>query len=176
MFPLHDTYGHIVGFSGRIYRNVDQSKYINTKETKIFIKGHCLYNYHVAKDAVRTSKNVIIMEGFMDVIRASTIGYKNVVALMGTALTKDQINLIKRLSKNIIICLDGDEAGKNAAKKIGEVLTKEELDVKIITLPNDDDPDTYILKSGKESFDNLVNNAINYSDYKINILKNGTKK
>ncbi len=171
MFPLHDTYGHIVGFSGRIYRNVDQSKYINTKETKIFIKGHCLYNYHVAKDAVRTSKNVIIMEGFMDVIRASTIGYKNVVALMGTALTKEQINLIKRLSKNIIICLDGDEAGKNAAKKIGEVLTKEELDVKIITLPNDDDPDTYILKSGKESFDNLVNNAINYSDYKINILK-----
>ena len=171
MFPLHDTYGHIVGFSGRIYKNIDQSKYVNTKETKIFVKGHCLYNYHIAKDAVRTSKKLIIMEGFMDVIRAGTIGYKNVVALMGTALTKEQINLIKRLTNNVVLCLDGDEAGKNAADKIGNLLNEEKLDVKIITLPNDDDPDTYILNNTKESFDALVSNAINYSEYRINKLK-----
>lgn len=171
MFPLHDIYGHIVGFSGRIYKNIDQNKYLNTKETPIFKKGSCLYHYHIAMDTCRVSKSVIIMEGFMDVIRASTIGVKNTVALMGTALTTEQIALIKRLSKNIILCLDGDGPGRNAAMKIGETLLENEIEVKVVTLPNDDDPDTYILNHGKESFLNILENAINYGDYKINALK-----
>ena len=171
MFPLYDTYGHVVGFSGRIYDKSDQSKYINTKETPIFIKGHTLYNYHIAKDAVRTSKNLIIMEGFMDVIRASTIGIKNVVALMGTALTREQVNLIKRLSKNIILCLDGDEAGRHASLSIGEQLLNDGIEVKVATLPDPDDPDTFILNNGKERFLSIIKNAQNYSDYKISRLK-----
>lgn len=173
MFPLYDPYGKIVGFSGRIYgsSNKNQSKYINTRETKIFKKGECLYNYHIAIDACRVSKNVIIMEGFMDVIRASTIGIKNTVALMGTALTKEQIALIKRLSKNIILCLDGDSPGVNATLKIGEVLLNEGLDVKVVALPNDDDPDTFILSNGKDRFLGLIESAVNFSDYKIESLK-----
>ena len=172
MFPLHDPFGKVVGFSGRIYTpNNNQSKYINTKETVIFKKGSCLYNYHIAKDACRVSKSLIIMEGFMDVIRASTIGIRNTVALMGTALTAEQIKLIKRLSNNIILCLDGDNPGRCAASNIGKILLDEGIEVKIAILPNPDDPDTYILKNGKDRFISLIESAINYSDFKIQLLK-----
>ena len=102
MFPLYDVSGKVVGFSGRIYKDNGQNKYLNTKETDIFKKGEMLYHYHVAREECRLKKQVIVMEGFMDVIRASTIGIKNTVALMGTALTKEQIALLKRLSNNII--------------------------------------------------------------------------
>ena len=173
MFPLHDPYGKTVGFSGRIYKTEDKSmgKYVNTKETIIFKKGSCLYHYHIAKDICRTTKNVIVMEGFMDVIRASTIGIRNTVALMGTALTDEQIKLIKRLSNNVILCLDGDDPGRNAALKNGKLLLDEGLDVKIVTLPNPDDPDTYILKNGKDKFISMIDSAVNYSDFKIEKLK-----
>lgn len=173
MFPLHDTYGKIVGFSGRIYKTEDKSngKYVNTKETIIFKKGSCLYHYHIAKDVCRTTKSVIVMEGFMDVIRASTIGIRNTVALMGTALTTEQIKLLKRLSNNIILCLDGDNPGREAALKNGKLLLDEGLEVKIALLPNPDDPDTYIINNGKEKFISLISSAVNYSDYKIEKLK-----
>lgn len=171
MFPLYDINGKVVGFSGRIYTSGKDNKYVNTKETPIFKKGECLYHYHIAKEQVRISKNLIIMEGFMDVIRASTINVKNTIALMGTALTIEQILLIKRLSNNIILCLDGDEPGRKAAYKIGEMFLKENIEVKVITLPNDDDPDSFILKEGKTSFLNYIENAINYNDYKIKVMR-----
>ena len=171
MFPLFDINGKVIGFSGRIYKNVDEAKYINTKETPIFIKGEQLYNYHIAKESVRTSKSLIIMEGFMDVIRASTIGINNCIALMGTALTREQMKLIKRLSNNIILCLDGDKPGQTAAYKIGEEFLKEGIEVKVVTLPNDDDPDSFILKEGKERFLSYIENAENYNDYKIKVMK-----
>ena len=173
MFPLHDPYGKIVGFSGRIYEDIDKdkNKYLNTKETVIFKKGSCLYHYHIAKDAARVEKRLIIMEGFMDVIRASTIGIRSTVALMGTALTEEQISLIKRLSKNIIICLDGDGPGRHAALKVGEHLQSEGIEARVVTIPGDDDPDSYILKYGKDSFYGLLDRAREYNDYKIEVLK-----
>lgn len=171
MFPLQDTYGKTVGFSGRIYKDVNQNKYLNTKETEIFKKGEILYHYHKAMEECRLSKSVIVMEGFLDVIRAYTIGVKNTVALMGTALTKEQINLIKRLSNNIILCLDGDKAGVSATIKSGELFLKEGIEVKVVSLPKDDDPDTFILNNGKERFLGLVESAINFNDFKINKLK-----
>ena len=172
MFPLFDINGKVIGFSGRIYKNIDEAKYINTKETPIFIKGEQLYNYHIAKESVRTSKYLIIMEGFMDVIRASTIGLDNCIALMGTALTREQMKLIKRLSNNITLCLDGDKPGQNAAYKIGEEFLKEGIEVKVVTLPNNDDPDSFILKEGKDRFLAYIENAENYNDYKIKVMKN----
>lgn len=171
MFPLFDIAGRVVGFSGRIYDNKDESKYINTKETPIFIKGEQLYNYHIAKEEVRNSKYLIIMEGFMDVIRASTIGLSNVVALMGTALTHEQMKLIKRLSNNIVLCLDGDKPGQNASYKIGEEFLKEGIEVKVVSLPNDDDPDSFILKEGKDRFLSYIESAVNYNDFKINAMR-----
>ena len=170
MFPLHDLNGKVIGFSGRIITSGKQNKYLNTKETELFKKGKLLYHYHIAKEEARVKKSVIIMEGFMDIIRASTVGIKNTVATMGTALTKDHIKEIKRLSNNIILCFDGDEAGVKATLANGELFKSEGIEVKVITLPGEDDPDTYILKNGKDAFQSLINNAIYYSDFKIKSL------
>ena len=171
-FPLYEVSGKPVGISGRIYKDNGQNKYLNTKETPIFKKGEMLYNYHRAIEECRREKSVIVMEGFMDVIRAYTIGVKNVVALMGTALTKEQINLLKRLSSNIIMCLDGDDPGVHATLSIGDTLLEQKIEVKVIPLPKEDDPDTYILKNGKEKFERLIKAAVNFSDFKISKLKN----
>ena len=171
MFPLYDVSGKVVGFSGRIYKDNGQNKYLNTKETDIFKKGEMLYHYHIAREECRLKKSVILMEGFMDIIRASTIGIKNTVALMGTALTKEQINLIKRLSNNIILCLDGDGPGVKAATSIGEELLRGGVEVKVVILPDNDDPDSFILKHGKDRFIGMIENALNFSDFKINQLK-----
>ena len=170
MFPLHDLNGKVIGFSGRIINNGKQNKYLNTKETELFKKGKLLYHYHIAKEEARVKKSVIIMEGFMDIIRASTVGIKNTVATMGTALTKDHIKEIKRLSNNIILCFDGDEAGVKATLASGELFKSEGIEVKVITLPGEDDPDTYILKNGRDAFQGLIDNAIYYSDFKIKNL------
>ncbi len=171
MFPLYDVFGHVVGFSGRIYKDNGQNKYLNTKETEIFKKGEMLYHYHIAREECRLKKAVIVMEGFMDVIRASSIGVKNTVALMGTALTNQQASLIKRLSNNIILCLDGDSPGVNAMLSIGEGLLDKGIEVKVVVLPDDNDPDSFILKYGKDRFIGLIDNAINYSDFKIQQLR-----
>lgn len=171
MFPLYDVSGQVVGFSGRIYKDLDQNKYLNTKETDIFKKGEMLYHYHVAREECRLKKSVIVMEGFMDVIRASIVGVKNTVALMGTALTNNQFNLIKRLSNNIILCLDGDDPGIKAMLSIGEHLLDEGVEVKVVVLPDNDDPDSFILKHGKERFIGLVENALNFSDFKMQQLR-----
>ena len=171
MFPLYDVSGKVVGFSGRIYKDSGQNKYLNTKETDIFKKGELLYHYHIAKEECRIKKSVIVMEGFMDVIRASSIGIKNTIALMGTALTKEQINLIKRLSNNIILCLDGDDPGQHATLNIGNMLFDLGIEVKVVKLPNPDDPDSFILKNGKDRFIGLIDSAINFSDYKMQSLR-----
>lgn len=173
MFPLFDTYGKCVGFSGRRYLNEEGSKYINTKETPIFIKGNTLYNYHRAREHVRLKKQVLVMEGFMDVIRSSTADVKNVVALMGTAMTHEQVLLLKRLSNDIVLCFDGDDAGRHATIVNGEELDKNGFSVRVVELSGGDDPDTYILKYGAESFQNLVQSAITYHDFRIKNLKNG---
>ncbi len=170
MFPLHDLNGKVIGFSGRIITSGKQNKYLNTKETELFKKGKLLYHYHIAREEARVKKSVIIMEGFMDIIRASTVGIKNTVATMGTALTRDHIKEIKRLSSNIILCFDGDEAGVKATIASGELFKSEGIEVKVISLPGEDDPDTYILKNGRDAFEALINNAIYYSDFKIKNL------
>lgn len=173
MFPLYDINGKVVGFSGRIYEKKDLNKYLNTKETPIFKKGETLYHYHIAKEFARKEKYVIIMEGFMDVIRASTIGIKNTVALMGTALTNEQAKLLKRLSPNIVLCFDGDGAGRKATLAVGNHLEEIGIHPLVVALEDEYDPDEYILKYGKDRFKGLVEHAVHFSDYKIKVLKEG---
>ena len=173
IFPLLDINGNTVGFSGRIYHGENTNKYLNTKETPIFKKGENIFNYKRAKEAVRREKYVIVMEGFMAVIRAYTIGIKNCIALMGTSLTIDQINLIKKLSNTVYLCFDGDNAGITATINNGKQFIDNNFDVKVIPLSDKLDPDDYILKNGEEKFKSLVDNAISYNDYKIKILKKG---
>lgn len=173
MVPIQDMNGRVVAFSGRVYNKKSDHKYVNTKETEIFKKGTILYNYHRAKEEARRNKYVIIMEGYMDVFRASSVGFKNVVAIMGTALTIDQTNLVKKLSNNVYLCLDGDNPGQKAMLSVGAELEKAGVNVKIVLLTNDEDPDTYILKYGKEKFSNLIDSAISFSDFKLQVLKKG---
>lgn len=171
IFPLYDLNGRVVGFSGRRYDGIKENKYVNTKGTVIFKKGETLYNYHNAREVVRAKKQVIVMEGFMAVIRSMEAGIKNCVGLMGTAMTKEQANLIKRLSDNVIVCFDGDGPGRKACLDNGEVLEKMGCHVSVVNLEDNLDPDDYILKYGKESFINLINNSISLSDYRIKSLK-----
>ena len=172
MFPLTNLEGKTVGFSGRIYNNEDTSKYINTRETEIFKKGEILYNYYRAKDECRLKQTVILTEGFMDVIRLYTIGIKNVVASMGTAITKNQATLLKRLAPNIILLFDGDSAGEKATASCIEELAKIGVTPKIVRLEENLDPDDYIKKYGREKFLNKLNNPINIMEFKMNFLKN----
>ena len=171
MFPIYDLSGNPVAFSGRIYNTKDTSKYVNTKETDKFKKGKLLYNYHIAKEYLKKNDSIIIMEGQMDVIRASTIGINNCIATMGTALTKDHKNIIKNMTNNIVLCFDGDEAGEKATVHAIELLEDTNIDIKVIRLPNNMDPDEYILREGKDSFLAQIKNAINLIDYKMELLK-----
>lgn len=171
MFPLEDQRGRVVGFSGRIYDNSDLNKYQNSREGVLFKKRELLFNYHRAKDEVRKSKCVIVMEGFMAVIRAYSIGIGNCIATMGTALSNEQASLIKKMSNNIILCYDGDSAGKKASLVSGEMFLKLGINARIITLTDGLDPDDYIIKYGKDSFVNLIDNAISFTDYKIKVLR-----
>lgn len=171
MFPIYDLSGNPVAFSGRIYNTKDTSKYVNTKETDKFKKGKLLYNYHIAKEYLKKNDSIIIMEGQMDVIRASTIGINNCIATMGTALTKDHKNIIKNMTNNIVLCFDGDEAGEKATVHAIELLEDTNIDIKVVRLPNNMDPDEYILKEGKDSFLAQIKNAINLIDYKMELLK-----
>lgn len=171
IFPLYDLNGRVVGFSGRRYDGIKDNKYVNTKGTEIFKKGETLYNYHNAREFIRSKNEVIVMEGFMAVIRSSIAGVKNCVALMGTSMTKEQANLIRHLSKNVTVCFDGDEPGRSACLENGSELEKLGCNVRVVELSDNLDPDDYILKYGADAFKDLIKSSINLSDYRIKRLK-----
>lgn len=172
MFPLWDVTGKVVGFSGRIFNGEkDSPKYVNSKESEIFKKGELLYYYHRAKEEARKAGSVIVMEGFMDVIRAYTIGVKNVIAMMGTAVTKEQAMLIKRMAKEVILCFDGDEAGAKATYSCSEELLKFGVTPKVVRLEDNLDPDEYITQHGKEKFMRKLESPMNLMDFKLTYLK-----
>lgn len=167
MFPLCDMNGRVVGFSGRIHKPGKDFKYINTKETEIFKKGELLYNYHRAKDIARQKNQVIVMEGFMDVIRAFTIDVKNAIATMGTAVTKEQALAIKKMAKEVILCFDGDAAGEKATYACSNELLAIGVVPKIVRLEENLDPDEYIQKYGKEQFERKIEQPMNVLDFKM---------
>lgn len=171
-FPLWDKDGNIVGFSARIYRGEkDASKYMNSKETKIFKKGETLYNYHNAKDEAKRKKEVIVVEGFMDAIRLMVSGINNVVALQGTAMTTEQISLLKKLRAKVILCLDNDNAGLLATANNGEELVKNGVETLVIRLSGEKDPDEYIIANGKDAFLDNLEHPLTFFEFKMNYLK-----
>lgn len=168
MFPLWDINGKTIGFSGRIYESNDSSKYINTMETDIFKKGSLLYNYHNAREHVIKNNKLIIVEGFMDVIRLYSIGIYNVVASMGTAITKEQISLIRKITNNVVLMFDGDAAGEKATNSFIEVAKDIDFEISVVRLEEDLDPDDYIIKKGKDKMVYHLDNAKSLIDYKLN--------
>lgn len=165
MFPLFSPTGKVIGYSARIYHGEDASKYINTRETIIFKKRENLYNYHLAAQAARKEKFIVICEGQMDAIRVYSVGIKNVVATMGTALAKEQIDLLKKLGVKVIITMDSDNAGELATISIGETLMKEKIDIGIVRLTGKKDPDEYILTYGVEAFRDNLKNPISFPEF-----------
>ncbi len=171
MFPIHDANGRLVGYNGRAYHGEVTNKYVNSKETPIFKKRDILYNYHRAKEFARQKKEIILMEGPMDVIRAYTIGIENVVATLGTAFGSSQAMLVRKLSTNVILCFDGDDAGLKATKSAIQELVKVGIEPKIVRLSDNQDPDEYIRKKGKEAFEKNLQNAMNIIEFKEYVLK-----
>ena len=169
MIPIHDLNGNPIGFGGRIYQTRDDSKYINTKATRIFDKSNILYNYHRAHTKLARDETIIIMEGYFDVIRASTIGVNNCVAPMGTSLTKKHVQILKKITNRVILCFDGDEAGNEATKRAIPLFEETGMEVKIICL-EEKDPDDFIIKRGKDAFLDKINNPLNVIDFKMKIL------
>ena len=166
MFPLYDEFGKVVGFSGRVYKAQDKnSKYMNSPESDIFIKGKTLYNYHRAKEAVRQAGFVYINEGFMDVIAMHRAHHDNCIALMGTALTKDHLRMLKRMTHTIHLCLDGDMAGQAAAMKSSDLLTSQGFEVKIVLLPDGRDPDEILSTEGIEGLDAVLKDTLSPIDF-----------
>ena len=171
MFPLYDLTGKVVGYSGRVYNGKNNTKYFNTKETEIFKKGELLYNYHRAKDVARDKGQIIVVEGFFALIRLHTIGIDNVVATLGTAVTKNQALLLKRMAREIILCFDGDSAGDEATNSCINELNNVGVTPKIVRLEDNLDPDDYVLKYGKKTMIEKLENPLNIMDYKIKYHK-----
>ncbi|MBR1413865.1 MAG: DNA primase [Bacilli bacterium] len=171
MFPIHNLEGKVVGFSGRLYDNSNLPKYFNTRETKIFKKGNILFNYHRAKDTIKLKKEIILVEGHMDAIRMYANGIKNVVALMGTAMTKDHIDIIKKLRVKVTLMFDNDEAGLIATYNNGLMLEQAGVSTNVLRISGAKDADEYILKYGVEALINNLNNPISFIEFKLNYLK-----
>lgn len=174
IFPIKDENGNVVGFSGRIYEKSDEAKYYNTRETEIFKKSNILYNLHNALKEIKQKKEIIIVEGYMDAIRLWSIGYKNIVAIMGTNLTKENINKILKLKCEVVLNLDQDNAGKSATIAIGDELTKKNIKTSVIVFDDYKDSDEYIKEKGKEAFDISYSNKLSYIDFKLKHLKSST--
>lgn len=170
-FPIENDKGEVVAFSGRIYNNEDTNKYINSKESLLFKKSNILFNYEKARNEINRSKEVIVVEGFMDAIRMHSIGVKNVVATMGTALTKEHAMLLKRLNVKINILMDNDDAGEKSTIAAGDELLKYNLNVFVTRLSGEKDPDDYIIANGEEKFKEVIKNSISFFEFKLLYFK-----
>src|SRR6266446_481237 len=151
IFPVMDIQGKPIAFGGRTLKD-DDAKYINSPETAAYIKGRNLYGLHLTRDEIRRNGFAILVEGFLDLIVPYQFGIRNVAASLGTALTPDQAKLLSRFARKVLVNYDGDQAGVQAAKKAIEILLAEDLEVKILVLPEGADPDEFLRKSGASEY------------------------
>ncbi len=173
MFPIHDLKGDVIAFGGRAIDN-SEPKYLNSPETPVFNKRRVLYGFNRAKDSIKDTGQVLLMEGYLDVITAHTYGFTNAVAPLGTACTQEHGKLIKRFVEEVILVFDSDEAGKKAAKNAAGILLESGLNVKVLSIPGKEDPDSYLRKKGKEAFHALLANPLSIIDFFM--LQKGDKR
>lgn len=173
MFPIVDVKKRIIGFGGRVLDN-SLPKYLNSRESVVFSKGNNMYALNVAKENVK-DKSFYLVEGYMDVIKMHSYGFDTAVAALGTALTQNQINLLKRYSHNFYICFDSDTAGLKASFRAINMLKRSNFDAKVIVVENAKDPDEYLNKFGKTKFEMLTQNAMNYYEFLNFYFKNELK-
>lgn len=173
IFPIKDRRGRVVGFGGRVL-NDDKPKYLNSPETPIFHKSEILYGLYESRKSLSDFEKIILVEGYMDVVALHEHGLNFAMATMGTASSETHLKTIFKLSKKLIISFDGDTAGKQAALRtlnIALPLITGQEEIKFLFLPNDEDPDSFIRKNGKEAFIAQIDQALSLSDYLLQILK-----
>ncbi len=159
IFPIHNTTGKIIGFGARqIAKNDKSPKYINTPENDIYIKSKILYGSYFARTAIDKKNECLLVEGYTDVVSLHQAGIENVVASGGTSLTIDQLRLIKKYTQNLTIIYDGDSAGVKAALRGLDMALEEGLNVQLVLIPDNEDPDSYVNKVGSEAFNEFVQN------------------
>ena len=165
MFSLFDMTGRVIGFAGRAIDKNEKAKYINSSETKVYNKSKFLYGLHETKNEISKQDSAIIVEGYIDFLQLYQNDIKNVVAVSGTSLTDGHAHILKRLTDNILIAYDGDNAGRSAAIRAGFILLKNNLNPKIIQIPQNTDPDEWILKSGVEPFLNALESSLDLINF-----------
>ncbi|MDO5716578.1 MAG: DNA primase [Tissierellia bacterium] len=169
IFPLIDLRNRVVGFGGRIL-GPEEPKYYNSKDSQIFTKGNLLYGLHIIKEH-RNRERILLVEGNIDVVMLHQYGIDYAVAALGTAFTKRQAQLLKRFGKDVYLCLDGDEAGKKATLRDIEILRKEGVSPKVVSIPDAMDPDDFIRKEGKDAFERLLYDSKDAFDFAISFYK-----
>ncbi len=172
IFPIHSFSGRVLGFGGRILRNnVKTAKYLNSPETEIYHKSQVLYGLNQSKQAISKNNLCLLVEGYMDVIALHQAGIENVVSSSGTALTVEQIKLIKRLTENVTILFDGDTAGIKASFRSIDMLLSEAMNIRILLFPDGDDPDSFARKHPQEYVEDFIKTeAKDFIDFKAEIL------
>lgn len=171
MFPIHDGDGKIIAFAGRLMSD-GQPKYLNSPESPLFSKSRTLYRFHAAKGTIRKTRQVVLLEGYMDVIKAWSAGVHNGVATMGTALTGEHASLLKRYADEAIVCYDGDDAGMAAASKSIPLLENAGFRVRVGVLPGKMDPDEYISAYGSEAYmREIVEGAVSALKFQLIYLR-----
>ena len=173
IFPICDVDGHVIGFSARRIGNGPEAKYVNSPETYLFHKSNVLYNYHIAKEKAHLAEYVYVCEGFMDVFALARVGIDSAVAIMGTALTKNHIELLRKLNVEIRLCLDGDLPGQTAMMTASKQLAEAGLQVRIVDNQNSSkDPDEILNQDGPDALKSYLNNLISRVDFALNYFKN----
>lgn len=170
VFPIFDVKGRVLGFGCRVLDN-SLPKYINSPETLVYTKGRNLYGLNLAKEAIRDNDFVVVVEGYMDFLLPFQEGLKPIVASQGTALTSEQVRLLKRYTNNVIMVYDSDIAGELATLRSLDIFIEEEVNVRIVSLPKGFDPDSFVRKQGIGEFRKEIENALDLFDYKLKVLK-----
>lgn len=171
MFPIRDLQGRIIGFSGRVLESDAKSaKYVNSPETPLFRKSHVLYGLYEARKHIVDSREAVICEGQIDVIRCHQAGFTSAIAAQGTAFTEDHARLARRYADSVVICFDSDNAGQAAAIRAAQVFMSGGLVVRIAALPAGEDPDSFITSKGGESFRSVLDKAVSLVEFQINVL------
>jgi len=172
MFPIFDAQSRIVGFGGRVIGD-GEPKYLNSAESDVFSKRKLLYGLNWAKHAIRKADRVLVVEGYFDAIRVMLAGIDEVVAPLGTALTAGQASLIRKYTKDVYLLYDSDAAGQKATFRAGDELLRNAIGVRVITLPEGDDPDTFVAKHGGAGLERAIRESIDVFDRKIQLLERG---
>ncbi|MCH1624965.1 DNA primase [Ferdinandcohnia quinoae] len=174
MFPLWDHQGKTIAFSGRVLDKSQEPKYLNSPESIIFNKSKTLYNFHQARLHIRKNQQVILFEGFADVIASDRAGLQHTIATMGTSLTEEQVKIIRRNVESVIVCYDSDQAGVDAALRASSMLTEAGCYVKVAQMPDGLDPDDYIKKFGSEKFKNdVIGASLTLMAFKMQYFRRG---